>query len=540
MLLLSGWAAAQTTSSVSYTVVNNYPVSLTPNTAVTVTPTSTQGNGVPWTVSITPGTGGTWLTATPNQGVTPNSFSLALTASAATLAPGQYTSTAVVNVGFSIFTQNTINVTLVVDTEAALAVTGNPALSGGGFNLGTYYQDFTTPGTQVLNVTTVSPSSGAPATAAGFTVTQSVFNSNTPSTLLSIAGIQPFTTTGTSSPVPVTISFNPQVANSMAPGTYGGTLAVAVTQSGVSTSPQSVAVPWSLTIVAEPVIQAPPSLTLNVPAAGSASTTFAITAVQNIPISLSASSTAPWLSVTPTSTTANGGTITVTGNSAGLQAGAYQGTITVTSASASNSPVTIPVTMNVLAPTITNLSPSSIAAGSAAFTLTVSGSNYDANSVIVFGGTSLGTHLVNSGSLTGTVNASQVTTAGPVSVTVANTSGSVSVSSGPATFTVSPSVNTNTPLITPPLQSSPPTSTTPTLGNAITSGTNLATFRLYINGKLQHGRPAHRDLDQHQHQCVHHLHQPGERRAHPDYRQYPQLTLQRRAEYKRHGQRTDQ
>ena len=173
--------------------------------------------------------------------------------------------------------------------------------------------------------------------------------------------------------------------------------------------------------------------------------------------------------------------ISIAANAAGLAVGAYTGSVTISSTSASNSPVTVPVTMTVVAPAISSLSPSSVAAGSAGFTLTVTGSNFATTSQIVFGGTALATTFVNSGSLTGAVSASQVATVGAVSVTVVN-NGQPSATSSPATFTVSSTATT--PTITPPLQSSLLTATSPTLGNAITSGTNITGFKLYINGSF--------------------------------------------------------
>ena len=482
---MTGAAAAQTTSSVSFTIVNNYPVSLTSTAApYEVSPQSTP-TGQPYSVTITQGTGGAWLTTTATQGTTGStSFTLAVSATANTLGPGQYTSTVTVSVGpptAAPTSIDTIDVTLIVDAEASLTVTGTPALVSGGFTLGPHYQEFTTPGTQVLNLATVSSSAGAPATPATGTITNAP-NANTPAALLT-ASSGTFATTGTTTTVPVSFSYSAAVANKLAPGTYGGTVTVTVTQSGVSTAPQSVAIPWTLVIEPEPTITpTPSSLALNVPATGSGTATIAVTASQGIPITASASSTGGWLTVTSAPATANTSSpISITANSAGLAVGGYTGSVTITSASASNSPVTVPVTLTVLAPAISSLSPSTVVAGSAGFTLIVSGSNFVTNSQIVFGGTPLATTFVNSGSLTAAVSASQVATVGAVSVTVVN-NGQPSATSSPATFTVSST--TTTPTITPPLQSSLLTATSPTLGNAITSGTNITGFKLYINGSF--------------------------------------------------------
>ncbi len=137
----------------------------------------------------------------------------------------------------------------------------------------------------------------------------------------------------------------------------------------------------------------------------------------------------------------------------------------------------------VLGPSISTLAPSSITAGSLGFTLSVSGSNFESGSQILFGGTALTTTFVSSSSLTATVNAPQVAIPGPVNVTVVNPG---SVASAAAIFTVM--VNPfPTPVILPPLQSSLLTSTTPTLGHGITGGANLTGFKLYINGNFDAG-----------------------------------------------------
>ncbi|HKP88072.1 MAG TPA: S8 family serine peptidase, partial [Blastocatellia bacterium] len=60
----------------------------------------------------------------------------------------------------------------------------------------------------------------------------------------------------------------------------------------------------------------------------------------------SASDDAPWLTLSPTSGTAPS-SVTLSVNIAGLAAGTYNGTITITATGATNSPVTVPVTLTV-------------------------------------------------------------------------------------------------------------------------------------------------------------------------------------------------
>jgi IPT/TIG domain-containing protein len=82
----------------------------------------------------------------------------------------------------------------------------------------------------------------------------------------------------------------------------------------------------------------------------------------------------------------------------------------------------LPFTINVSnpVPSITALSPSSAAAGNAAFTLTVTGSNFVAGAAIQWNGAALSTTYVSASQLTTQVPASDITTAGTANVTVVN------------------------------------------------------------------------------------------------------------------------
>jgi IPT/TIG domain len=71
-------------------------------------------------------------------------------------------------------------------------------------------------------------------------------------------------------------------------------------------------------------------------------------------------------------------------------------------------------------PAIAALNPSSTAAGSAAFTLTVNGSNFNSNAVVNWNGVAQTTTIVSANQVTMTVPATAVATAGTVAVTVTN------------------------------------------------------------------------------------------------------------------------
>ncbi len=91
-------------------------------------------------------------------------------------------------------------------------------------------------------------------------------------------------------------------------------------------------------------------------------------------------------------------------------------------------------------PTVTTISPTSIAAGSSAFTLTVNGTNFVSNSVIHFNGQIQATTFVNSTQLTTTVQSLEVETAGTPAVNVVNPTPGGGTSNS-ATFTISGTTN---------------------------------------------------------------------------------------------------
>jgi len=71
-------------------------------------------------------------------------------------------------------------------------------------------------------------------------------------------------------------------------------------------------------------------------------------------------------------------------------------------------------------PTITTISPNSTAAGGAAFTLTINGTNFVAASMVNFGGSAPATTFVNSTQLTAAIPAASIASTGTMAVTVSN------------------------------------------------------------------------------------------------------------------------
>lgn len=87
------------------------------------------------------------------------------------------------------------------------------------------------------------------------------------------------------------------------------------------------------------------------------------------------------------------------------------------------------------APTITSLQPNSLDAGSAAFTLTVTGSNFVSGDTVDWNGIQLTTTYVSSAKLTAKVPATDVAAAGSAAVTVVDTAAD-GVASAPALFAI--------------------------------------------------------------------------------------------------------
>ncbi len=88
-------------------------------------------------------------------------------------------------------------------------------------------------------------------------------------------------------------------------------------------------------------------------------------------------------------------------------------------------------------PTLTSMSPSAIAAGSAAFTLTVNGTNFVPGAVVNWNGSPRTTTFVNDMQVTAEITAADVATQGPASVTVVNPAPGGGLSNA-LTFTVNP------------------------------------------------------------------------------------------------------
>jgi len=113
---------------------------------------------------------------------------------------------------------------------------------------------------------------------------------------------------------------------------------------------------------------------------------------------------------------------------------ATAGTASVTVTTTGGTSAAATFTINPGVPTITSLSPNSATAGTAAFNMTVTGTNYVLGARVLWNGASLQTIFGGSASLTAVVPAANIATAGTASVKVTTSGGT----SNAATFTIKP------------------------------------------------------------------------------------------------------
>ena len=117
---------------------------------------------------------------------------------------------------------------------------------------------------------------------------------------------------------------------------------------------------------------------------------------------------------------------------ASLIANAGSANVTVTVSGSTSTGATFTISPAALPPTITSLSPATATAGSAAFTLTINGANFDSGTTVQWGTTALARTYVSSTQLTAVVPASLIAAPGSATVTVTSSGGT----SAGATFTI--------------------------------------------------------------------------------------------------------
>ncbi len=149
----------------------------------------------------------------------------------------------------------------------------------------------------------------------------------------------------------ISISANP---STLAAGTYTGTVKV---YTAASNSPQTISVTFNVTSAPFNIIATPSSFSFNwvtgqvAPTAPLAVTT---SPASSVPFSTSVSTTDgnPWLSVSPSTGTTGGASVTVKADPTKVPTGGtYTGSITITVAGATNNPLVVPVTFKATAVT---------------------------------------------------------------------------------------------------------------------------------------------------------------------------------------------
>lgn len=335
------------------------------STAVAASSTTGQ---LPVTVTAATSTGGSWLTVTPAANSTTGQ-PFTVSANPTNLTPGTYNGTITVSPGIGATSGNgsqTIAVTLTVANDPFLLVNGSSAATAAAVNL-PYQVGQAAPQAQILNFTS---STGAPL---NYTVTSAETSCGSVNWLTvgqSLTG----TTNGT-----LTVGAS-NLSSLTAGQTCTGT--ITVTANNPATGNQAinspVTIPVNLYVSNNPLlVNSPTSLTFTSPVGGSGSTQQVLVQSTNpnsaltYTVSETTTNGGNWLAVGPLSggTASGSNVINVSVVPGLLSAGTYSGSVTITSTGVANSPVTIPVTLQITSGSI------SLSQNSANLVYTVGGSN---------------------------------------------------------------------------------------------------------------------------------------------------------------------
>ena len=287
----------------------SYQIGLNPPAAQTLSVTSyPSGQTIAAKTS-----GATWLSVATAGNSTPGSVSV--TVNPAGLGPGTYQGKVSVSSSTATNSPITVPVTLTVSLPQSIPFV---------------YQIASPPPAQVCFPLTSTPSG------ASFSTSASTDSGSSWLTVTPASGVTPSNVCILSSPVGMPL------------GQYSGT----VTITGATPSPLTIAV--TLTVANGPVLTAnPQSLSFVLEAGGSPPAPQSVSLTSDIPttgVPLSASAStvsgSDWLAVSP-ATSSTPATFSVSIKSVTLAPGVYTGSVLITSSTASNSPVKIPVTLNV-------------------------------------------------------------------------------------------------------------------------------------------------------------------------------------------------
>lgn len=223
---------------------------------------------------------------------------------------------------------NVTNATVSATGAAAPNITANPTSFSPAVNAGS-----NTVQQRVIDLSASSPVSYAVSKTGGSWLTFSPSTGNTSSD--------------------VTISANP---TGLAEGVYNGSVTV---NSGQGT-PAVVTVTLTVNPFVPPTLSAnPTSLTFNYALGGAAPASQQVNITATSAASITVASSNSWLQVTPLSGTTPR-SLTVSINTSGLAVGTLNGSLTITSAGATNTPLVVPVTLNVTPQTTISVSPSQL------------------------------------------------------------------------------------------------------------------------------------------------------------------------------------
>ncbi|MEK7406018.1 MAG: IPT/TIG domain-containing protein [Acidobacteriota bacterium] len=296
--------------------------------------TTSSGVTLSFTASASTPTGANWLTVNPTGGATPATLSVSV--NTVGLAAGNYS--------------GTITLTPLaggggaLQVPVALTVSGAPTLTASPASVSFYHQIGTPlPAQQILSLT--SP---------GASVSYNLAYSSQGNWLV-VSPISGFT------PSDLAVGVSSAVLATLPQGTYTGSIQIAAPQA--SNSPLTVQV--TLTVSTNPLISATPSsLTFDVQPGGALPPSKTVTLASSgtpVNFSLAVSPPVSWLTVSPTTgTTTQSFTVGIGPSGLALTPGPYSATIVVTAPGAGNSPLNVPVTLNVSSAPVMVASPNAL------------------------------------------------------------------------------------------------------------------------------------------------------------------------------------
>ena len=270
-------------------------------------------------------TGGGWLAINPASGSTGENITVGVDIG---LGAGIYTGLVTVASPGIPNSPQYVPVLLHVTSTAALVVTPSTALTF------TQTAGASPPAAQTVRVS----STGSPL---NVTVAVSVLGGGNWLSADRTSGLTPFD---------IAVSVN---GSALPTGSYAGS--VTITSAGATNSPQIIPVTMNVVRATVPLTAAPASLTFNAQLPGTTPGTQGIQVTAPSSISIRASATTNWLTVTPQTGTTPA-TLVVGVVLTGLAAGNYRGEVVIESADASNSPLRVPVTLNLTAVPIGQIS----------------------------------------------------------------------------------------------------------------------------------------------------------------------------------------